>query len=53
MGNKAGRIGMAIGALLLASPVYAWAGSAQAPLAVAVTVPARCAVRTTSTAATG
>ncbi|HKW91433.1 MAG TPA: hypothetical protein VJX92_06000 [Methylomirabilota bacterium] len=52
MGNRGGRIGIAIGALLLASPVCASAGSAQAPLAVAVVVPARCAVRTTATAAT-
>ncbi len=50
MGKRAGRMGMMIGALVLASPVCATAGSAQAPLAVAVVVPARCAVRTTATA---
>jgi hypothetical protein len=44
MAGRAERIGVVAGALLLALPVPAWAGSSQAALAVGVVVPARCAV---------
>jgi hypothetical protein len=45
MAGRAGRVGLAITLLGLVLPLPAWAGSAQATLAVAVVVPARCAVR--------
>lgn len=41
----AGRIALLIACLSVALPTAAWAGSAQASLAVGVVVPARCAVR--------
>jgi len=49
MGGRAGRIAMLSGALLAALAMPAWAGSAQAALAVGVVVPARCAVRVPGT----
>ena len=45
MAGRGGRVGLAITLLGLMLPLPAWAGSAQATLAVAVVVPARCAVR--------
>lgn len=45
MRGRAWRIAMLSGALLASLAMPAWAGSAQAPLAVGVVVPARCAVR--------
>ena len=45
MRGRAWRIAMLSGALLASLAMPAWAGSAQAPLAVGVEVPARCAVR--------
>jgi hypothetical protein len=45
MAGRAGRVGLAITLLGLLLPLPAWAGSAQATLAVAVVVPARCAIR--------
>ena len=45
MRGRAWRIAMLNGALLAALAMPAWAGSGQAPLAVSVVVPARCAVR--------
>ncbi|MGH7702245.1 MAG: hypothetical protein ACREMO_04090 [Gemmatimonadales bacterium] len=45
MAGRAGRIGVLVGALLLALPIPGQAGSSQAALAVGVVVPARCAVR--------
>ena len=51
MRGRAGRIAMLTGALLATLSLPAWAGSSQAPLAVSVVVPARCAVRTPATLA--
>jgi len=45
MWDRARRIAMLSGALMAFLAMPAWAGSAQAPLAVGVVVPARCAVR--------
>jgi hypothetical protein len=45
MARRGGRVGLAITLLGLMLPLPASAGSAQATLAVAVVVPARCAVR--------
>ena len=45
MAGRGGRVGLAITLLGLMLPLPAWAGSAQTTLAVAVVVPARCAVR--------
>ena len=45
MAGRAGRVGLVITVLGLMLPLPAWAGSAQTTLAVAVVVPARCAVR--------
>jgi len=53
MAGRAERIGLVVGALLLALPVPAWAGSAQAALAVGVVVQARCAVRVPATMGSG
>jgi hypothetical protein len=49
MRDRIWRIAMLNGALLAALAMPAWAGSAQAPLAVSVVVPARCAVRMAGT----
>lgn len=51
MRGRAGRIAMLTGALVATLSLPAWAGSSQAPLAVSVVVPARCAVRTPATLA--
>lgn len=51
MRGRTWRIAMLNGALLAALAMPAWAGSAQAPLAVSVVVPARCAVRMPGTVA--
>lgn len=45
MAGRGGRVGLAVTLLGLMLPLPAWAGSAQTTLAVAVVVPARCAVR--------
>jgi len=51
MQGRTWRIAMLSGALLAALAIPAWAGSGQAPLAVSVVVPARCAVRMPGTVA--
>jgi hypothetical protein len=53
MAHAASRAAALVACLSLALPVAAWAGSAQASLAVSVMVPARCALRVAPLLATG